>query len=308
MSETFSPLIADPVIDAGSDLHPAEAGITKKRLPFGAWLSIGWLGLVAFLMVFADLLPLKDPTSPQTLPTLAPFQNSYFLGADGSGRDMFSRLVYGGRNSMIISVTSILIGFVLGGALGLLSGYFRNWFGRVLAGLFDILLAIPALVLALALVAVLKGTPEQPGRWTPLQILIATLGLVSIPLIARITRANTMSWAQRDFVTAAKAQGAKTGRILFKEILPNVLPAMAYIALLGMGIAIVAEGGLAIFGASVESPQTTWGKMIFEGKSYMSSAPFVMFEPIIALFLTVMSLNYLGDVIRDRFDVRESAL
>lgn len=117
-----------------------------------------------------------------------------------------------------------------------------------------------------------------------------------------------MAWSQREFVTAARAQGASHARIIFREILPNVLPAMGYIAILGIAIAIVAEGGLAILGASVDPPNPSWGVMINDGRNSMKSAPFIMFIPIIATFFTVMSLNYLGDLIRDRFDVRESAL
>jgi peptide/nickel transport system permease protein len=138
--------------------------------------------------------------------------------------------------------------------------------------------------------------------------LIIALGIVSIPLLARITRANTLAWSQREFVTAARAQGATHWRILFREVLPNVLPAMVSIALLGMAIAIVAEGGLAILGASVEPPTATWGVMISTGRSELQQAPFIVWIPIAAVFLTAVSLNYLGDVVRDRFDVRESAL
>jgi peptide/nickel transport system permease protein len=262
--------------------------------------------------VFADLLPFHDPTVPVASKNkLAPGQEGLILGADSSGRDMLSRAVYGGRNSLMIAVGAVLIGFVVGGLLGLLSGYFRNWIGKVLAALFDILLAIPALVLALSLVSVLKGGGvDDPDAFTlpTLLVLILALGVVSIPLLARITRGNTMAWAQREFVTAARAQGATHSRILFREILPNVLPAMGYIALLGIAIGIVAEGGLAILGASLDPPSPTWGVMINDGKTSMSDAPFIMFVPIFATFFTVMSLNYLGDLIRDRFDVRESAL
>jgi len=180
---------------------------------------------------------------------------------------------------------------------------------------FDILLAIPQLVLALSLVSVLKGSPEpvEPGQSEPFKlpvtlILIIALGIVSIPLLARITRASTLSWSQREFVMAARAQGATHGRILFREVLPNVLPAMVSIALLGMAIAIVAEGGLAILGASVDPPQATWGTMIATGQSELQQAPFIVWIPVFAVFATAASLNYLGDVMRDRFDVRESAL
>ena len=291
------------------DLDQADA-TARKRVPLGAWLSGAWLSLVVFLALFANFLPLEDPAAEVARPKLAPGQDGLIFGADGNGRDMLSRLVYGGRNSLAIAVFSILIGFVVGGLLGLLSGYFRNWIGQVLSTLFDILLAIPAVVLAMALVAVLKGDPGDTEAYhmSPILILIIALAIVAIPLLARITRANTLTWSQREFVSAARAQGASDSRILFREILPNVLPAMVYIGLLGMAIAIVAEGSLAILGASVVPPTPTWGVMIVQGKADMEDAPFIMFLPIVAVFATVMALNFLSDFIRDRFDVRESAL
>ncbi|MEO6989649.1 MAG: ABC transporter permease [Aquihabitans sp.] len=308
-------LIPDPLAGTaqapplGADIEEVESS-PRKRMPVGAWLSGAWLSVVLFLALFADFLPLQDPAAEVARPELAPGQDGFIFGADGNGRDMFSRLVYGGRNSLAIAVFSILIGFVIGGLLGLFSGYFRNWIGQTLSTLFDILLAIPAVVLAMALVAVLKGDPTDKDAFhmSPILILIIALAIVAIPLLARITRANTMTWSQREFVSAARAQGAKDSRILFREILPNVLPAMVYIALLGMAIAIVAEGSLAILGASVEPPTPTWGVMIVQGKADMETAPFIMFLPIVTVFATVMALNFLSDFIRDRFDVRESAL
>ena len=300
------PLAPDDIETSADPLNTSRA-----KLPFGTWLAGGWLVLLALVSIFADLLPLHDPNVQVTrIPRLAPGEEGLILGADANGRDMLSRLIYGGRVSLMISVGSVVIGFVIGGLLGLIAGFYRNWVARVLASLFDIMLSIPALVLTLALVAVLKGSPTDTDsfKMEPALILVLALGVVSIPLLARITRANTMSWAQRDFVTAARAQGATSARILFREILPNVLPAMVYISLLGMGIAMVAEGGLALLGASVEAPQATWGTMINLGRADMREAPFIMFFPIIAVFLTVLSMNYLSDVVRDRFDVRESAL
>lgn len=302
----------DPAVLTTTEIEAEEVdeaeGDVKKRLGFGAWLSIGWLALISGAAILADVLPLNDPSATVAIPRLAPFSGDPFLGADASGRDMLSRLIYGGRVSLTIGVGAVFAAFVIGGLLGLFAGYYRNWIGKVLAGLFDILLAIPALVLVLALVAVLKGDPSAPPRLPGQLILVIAIGLVSIPLIARITRGQTMAWSQREFVLAAKAQGAGSGRILFREILPNVLPAMGYIALLGVGLAIVAEGAAALFGASVESPAVTWGTMINDGRPEIELAPFLMFFPILAIFFTVMALNFLGDVVRDRFDVRESAL
>ena len=296
-----------------TNLVPVEvldtAPAPKKKLGLGAWLSCGWLGLLLFTSIFADLLPLKDPNALSTdTPLLAPFSGGLLLGADASGRDMLSRLVYGTRTSLQIGFAAVAVGFIIGGVLGLFAGYYRNWIGRVLASFFDILLAIPALVLVLSLVSVLKGDPTADSSLPGEVILIIAIGVVSIPLLARITRANTLAWSQREFVLAAKAQGAGSRRILFREILPNVLPAMGYIALLGVGLAIVAEGAAALFGASVNPPEATLGTMIDAGRGDMEDAPFVMFLPILVVFLTVMALNFLGDVIRERFDVRESAL
>jgi peptide/nickel transport system permease protein len=288
----------------------------KKGIGVVGWIAAGWLILIIGAAALADVLPLNDPAAEVAPKRFAPFQSGGpLLGADANGRDLLARTIYGARVSLIIAFFAVMIGFVVGGFLGLLAGYFRNWAGNALVSVFDILLAIPQLVLALSLVSVLKGSPEpaelgqpEPFKLSVTLILIIALGIVSIPLLARITRASTLSWSQREFVMAARAQGATHGRILFREVLPNVLPAMVSIALLGMAIAIVAEGGLAILGASVEPPQATWGTMIASGQSELQQAPFIVWIPIFAVFMTAASLNYLGDVMRDRFDVRESAL
>lgn len=310
VTATVAPLGVDP---AAAD-HPEAT--TKERMGIGAWLATAWLGLIVSAAIFADFLPLNDPSAEVATKRLAPFQpGGPLLGADANGRDLLARTIYGARWSLIIAVCAVAIGLLIGGLLGLLSGYFRNTLGNALVSLFDILLAIPQLVLALSLVSVLKGSPVPPAPGEPVPfalpvplVLILALGLVAIPLLARITRASTLTWAQREFVTAAKAQGATNRRILFREVLPNVLPAMFSIALLSIAIAIVAEGGLAILGASVEPPTATWGTMIAVGKADLQEAPFIVWIPIAAVFFTAVSLNYLGDVIRDRFDVRESAL
>lgn len=303
--EADRPVGASGPVEELEDLPTA-----KKRLSIGTYLAAGWMILVIVSGALAPILPLKDPNAEVTLtPKLAPGQGGFLLGADGNGRDMLSRMIFGARVSLTIAFTAVILALIIGGLLGLLAGYYRNWVGNVLASLFDIMLAIPALVLALALVAVLKGSPtQQKGGLSGPIILIIAICIVSIPALARITRANTMAWSKREFVLAARAQGATHSRILFREILPNVLPAMVYITLLGIAIAIVAEGGLALLGAGVDPPTATWGNMINDGREAMEDAPFIMFIPILGMFFTVLALNYLGDVVRTRFDVRESAL
>jgi peptide/nickel transport system permease protein len=181
-----------------------------------------------------------------------------------------------------------------------------------MSGLFDVFLSIPAVILALALVTILRAPAATAGRATagldPEVALIIALGIVSIPVLGRITRASTLQWSEREFVTAARAQGAKNFRILWREILPNVMPSMLSIALLGIAVAIVAEGTLSILGASVQADTPTWGNMIASGRQLISVAPHIVFEPALMIFLTVLSLNLLGDAILARFDVRETAL
>jgi peptide/nickel transport system permease protein len=139
-------------------------------------------------------------------------------------------------------------------------------------------------------------------------VVILGLGIVSIPILGRITRANTLVWSEREFVLASKAMGAKSWRIMFREVLPNVLPAMMSIALLGVGIAIVAEGGLSLFGVGVQLPTPSWGNIIAENRDQLRRSPHMVMITVIVLFLTVLALNYLADVVAKRFEVRESVL
>ncbi len=172
------------------------------------------------------------------------------------------------------------------------------------------MLAFPQLILALTLVSVFSPVTDQSQpTWSDrVKWMIIAIGIVSIPVLARITRANALVWAQREFVMAARAQGAKSMSVMFREVLPNVLPAILSISLLGVAVVIVVEGGLALFGLSVVLPDPTWGNMIAAEIGTLDNVPHVWLTPAIAIILTVLSFNYLGDVVRTRFDVRESAL
>jgi len=293
---------------------------TRRRrhgLGFAAWLSIAWLTFVIGGAILAPYLPIDDPQEIiNNISRRGPFSKigsapGHLLGGNGIGQDMLSRLLYAGRTTLVVATVAVLIGFLLGGALGLLGGYFRGRVDTVVSLVLDVFLSIPAVILALALVTILRAQPGTAGGnagLDPEWALIVALGIVSIPVLGRITRASTLSWSQREFVLAAKAQGAKNRRIIFREVLPNVLPAMYSIALLGIAVAIVAEGTLAILGASVEASTPTWGNMIALGRNYLSVAPHIVFEPALMIFFTVLALNMLGDAIRAHFDVREGGL
>ena len=294
-------LEAEPTADLD-----VEIGATK-RLGVGAWLAIGWLVLVVGAAILAPVLPLDDPQQTVGAITRQGPGNGHLLGGDGIGRDVFARLVFGARASLVVSTCAVLMGMLFGGALGLIAGYFRGRLDSILTNIFNVLLAIPQLVLALALIAVFANEPTVTATRREFW-LVMSLGIVSIPILGRITRANTLAWAQREFVLAARAMGAKSRRILLRDVLPNVLPAMFSIALLGIAVVIVAEGGLSVLGVGVKLPTPSWGNMIAEGRTELQDAPHIVFAPAAAIFFTVLALNYLGDVVRARFDVRESAL
>lgn len=296
---------------SAAPLPGVEEARPKKRLPVGAWLAIGWLVLVFGSAILAPVLPLDD----WKIGTFADanvgwFSNGHIFGADDQGRDVFSRVIWGGQASLAIAVGSVLLGTIVGGFLGLVAGYAGRRTDAVLSSTFNIMLAFPQLVLALTLVAVLSpATDENPTTWGKrVGVMILAVGIVSVPILARITRANTLAWSQREFVTAARAQGARSMNVMFREVLPNVLPAILSIALLGVAVVIVIEGSLALFGLSVARPNPSWGNMIASEIGTVEDRPHVWQAPALFIFVTVLSLNYLGDIVRARFDVRESAI
>jgi peptide/nickel transport system permease protein len=273
----------------------------KRKRGYGVtfWLAATWLVVVLICAVFADLLPVKDPLTPDVINKLALPSPEHWLGTDGLGRDTLARLVHGARVSVTISVTAVAIGMVVGGFLGIIAGFFRGRTETILMTVINIILAFPALVLLLVLLAFV-------GR--SLTVISLIVGFLSIPIYTRVARATTLAVAEREFVRASRTMGAKNSRVLAREILPNVILPVAAFGLVAMGVVIVLEGTLAFLGLSVQQPAPTWGGMIFDGKRYLSEAIHVVLIPSMAMFLTVLSLNLVGDALRTRFDVRGSNL
>lgn len=273
--------------------------VKKKRPRVFFYLALSWLVVVVMCAVLANVLPVKDPNFQIIQSRLEPPGRGGILGSDDLGRDILARLVFGARVSLIVSLTAVIVGSVVGGAIGLTAGFFRGWYERIVMSLVDVILAFPALVLLLALVAFVGQS---------LSTIALVIGFLAIPAYTRVARATTLSVAQREFVLAARAMGATNRRILFRELLPNVaLPVVAF-GLVAIGLVIVAEGALAFLGLSVKFPTATWGSMIAAGKIHIRDAPHLALIPSLAMFFTILSLNYVGDQLRSRFDVRESAL
>ena len=324
-----------PAPDGGLDLEPAATlapgdapaatrepvdAATGAAVPVGGraarqgrlgWLgvfAIAWLAFVTLAAVLAPVLPLDDPNeNVAAIVNQGPGTDGHLLGGDALGRDLLSRMVWGGRASLLLGVASVSLGMVVGGLLGLVAGYHRGRVDTVVAGAFDVLLSFPQLILAVTLVTVF-ASGQGVSSTRRMVVLVLALGLVSVPVLGRIARANALAWSQREFVTAARAMGARNRSIMFGEVLPNVLPAMFSIALLGIAVVIVVEGGLSLLGVGVQLPTPSWGNVLAEGRSELRQAPHIVMVPTVVIFLTVLSLNYLGDVVRARFDVRESAL
>lgn len=280
----------------------AERKGKKKKKTAGVlwWFAITWLSLIVLLVIIADLLP-AEYDRPIGDSNLSPFQAwPEFLGTDYLGRSTLSRIAAGARTSLIVSTVPIVSGVVIGGLLGLTAAYFRGIAETVIDIFADALLAFPPLLLLLMLSSVL--TP--PSVWT------ITLGLsvLTIPGFYRLTKANAIAQSKREYVVVAKAMGAKPGRIMFKELMPNTVATIMSYAVIVMAIMIVAEGSLSFLGVGVPDPEPSWGGMVYKAKDSLEDYPAQVFVPCGVLFLTVFSLNVIGDRLRAKFDVRDSNL
>ncbi len=284
-------------------LAPRAASPAPIALPYTLTLRIAlptlWLCLVAGLALTVQWLPLPAPDEMDFLATGKGPSLAHLLGTDLDGRDLLSRLAYGARVSLIVSLGAPAIGLAGGTLLGLLAAYYGGFTRTAILGTLDAMLAFPSLVFALGLTVVLGPSVQN--------VTIA-LGIMSIPAFARIARANAMPLLAREFVQAAHTAGAGDFYIMFREILPNMVMSLLTYALTMMSVMIVAEGSLSFLGVGVPPPTPSWGSMIAEGREALESVPHVALVPAAVMFLTVLSLNLLGDTLRQRHAGRPGGL
>jgi len=271
--------------------------------PGGLWLAfrqnrIAWVGLVLLALIllvaiFAPWLAPYDPLEQNIVVRLEPPSGEFWLGTDSYGRDVLSRLIYGARISLFVGFVAILIAMLVGTTIGVISGYIGGLFDQIVMGLLDVLLAFPTLLLGLMIAAMLGASLEN---------LIIAIAVTEVAPFARVARAPTITLRQRDFVEASRSYGCGPFRIMFRHILPNMLSDVVVMSSLWLASAIRTEASLSFIGLGVPPPAPTWGGMIREGFENILDAWWLAVFPSLAILLTVLALNLLGDALRDASD------
>ncbi len=298
MSQTASTL------DAFSGRRPSERSRAVKirhlarRYPLTA-VALTVLILIVLISIFAFAVAPIGPTASDGLETLKKPSSSHWFGTDRLGRDVFARVVYGSRVSLGVGAMAVLFAGAAGIPIGLIAGYFGGIVDSILMRATDALMAIPGLLLALSLVLVL-----EPSVFT----VALALGVGALPGYVRVVRSRVLSLRSTDFVFAARSLGASSTRIIYRHILPNTVAPIIVVASLSMGGAVLAEAGLSFLGVGVRPPTPTWGAMLNDSFSLIYIAPWLMLPPGIAIAILILSLNLLGDGLRDILDPRRRGL
>jgi len=285
--------VPDPAIVANAE---------RSGLGVVFWVCVAWVAVMILLALFASSLPLKNPNfQDYTAVNVGPSFH-HLLGTDDLGRDLLSRIIYGSRVSFVIGFASVGLALLVGGTFGLLAGYAGGWIDSILNAGSLVVLAFPALLAILVIEAF----------WRPTTLLKLTImfAVAGAPSLFRVIRATTLSFANREFVVAARTMGATTWRILYRELLPNVVPAAVSFALIGVAVAIILEGSLAFLGLSITLPTASLGNIINEGvqNNNLALNPYIALWPSIYIFLLLVALNLMADRLRARFDVRAGNL
>ena len=256
--------------------------------------------IISSILLLAAIAPLIAPYDPNAIDVkailLAPSQ-LHLMGTDGLGRDVFSRMLYGARISLMVGFVAVGIATLIGIVLGAIAGFYRGWVDTVIMRTVDVMLSIPTFFLILAVIAFLS-----PSIWN----IMIVIGLTSWMGVTRLVRAEFLSLRNREFVLAAQALGAKDFRLIFGHLLPNSLTPIIVSSILGIASAVLVESGLSFLGLGVQAPQASWGNILTDGKEYIQFAWWLSLFPGLAILLTVLGYNLLGDGLRDAYNPRSN--
>lgn len=264
-------------------------------------LALFGLAIIALVVGGAVFAPWIAPFAPeeQLFEGLSlygepmPPGGDFLMGTDLLGRDLFSRMLYGAQTSLIIGVVANGVALVIGTLVGVIAGFVRGWLGAVLMRFTDLMMAFPALLLAICLAAIF-----QPSIW----IVAMVIALVNWVQTARVVYTETTSLAEREFIAAEKTLGASQARILFRHILPHLIPTLIVWGTLGISVTVLLEATLSFLGVGVQPPTPSWGNIIFENQTYFQAAPWLVFIPGAAILLLALAFNLVGDALRDVLD------
>jgi peptide/nickel transport system permease protein len=292
-------------LDFNAELAAAGANVRSRwgavrffvrRYPLGA---IGAVIMAVFVLaaVFAPWITVYDPLTTNAAASLAKPSATHWLGCDFMGRDVYSRIIYGARISLAVSMGSMLLGSSIGVTLGLLSGYLLGWFDLITQRFLEIMQSLPLLVMAIIMAAALGPSLHNT---------IIAIAIPLVPYVARVIRANTLSLREQPFVEAAKAIGMSERRIALRHVLPNTLAPLIVLATAQLGSTILTESSLSFLGLGVPEPHPSWGRMLSESAAeYVRTAPWLVIFPGLAISFVVFGTNLLGDALRDLLDPRQ---
>lgn len=274
---------------------PIEAGRARAPLPMA--LVVGTLMLAAIVLVSlgAPWLARYDFDAMDAAARMMPPSPQHWLGTDEFGRDVFSRVLYGGTTSILLGVSATALSFVVGVPLGLLAGYLRGWIDDAVMRAVDIVISVPPVMLGLLILA-----STDPSLWKA----ALAVGIIYTPIMIRLARGMTLSLANEEFITAARARGEGLAWILLREILPNALPPLVVEASLRVSFAILLGAVFSFLGLGTQPPSSDWGLMVAEARPYLERAPWVALSPGLAICLTVIAVNLMGEGLRKRLDAR----
>jgi peptide/nickel transport system permease protein len=288
--------LSEPLLVESAHESPSARAWRRLAQRKSAMLGLAIIALFVLVAVFAPLIAHYDPAQQSWTSIRKPPSLQHWFGTDESGRDVFSRVVFGARASLLAGVVSVSIALALGVPIGLLAGYGGRWTDAVIGRITDAMLACPFLILAIALAAFLGPS---------LQNAMIAIGLTTTPIFVRLTRGQVLSVKVEDYVEAARAVGNPPVRIAVKHILPNILPALIVQATISIATAIIAEASLSFLGLGQQPPAPSWGSMLNTAQRFLTNAVWMAVWPGLAIFLAVLSFNLLGDGLRDALDPRE---
>ncbi|MFI7306134.1 ABC transporter permease [Micromonospora aurantiaca] len=278
-----------------------DAWIDLRRKPL-FWISATFIVLFLVMAAFPSLFTSGDAVNGTLERSRVEPSSSAWFGYDVQGRDVYARVIYGARASIVVAVVSTVLTLLVGGAMGIIAGYRGGWVDALLSRVADIFFGLPFVLGSIVILTTFNGSGTDNGEWTIMGLVILSLSVLSWPVVMRLMRSSVLATKEADYIVAARALGAGTGRIILKHLLPNCLAPLLVYGTIMVGSFIGAEATLSFLGIGLKSPVVSWGIMISEAQNYIRVSPFLLFFPAAFLVTAVLSFVMLGEAVREALD------